>query len=403
MTADPDMASIAGVRPLDGITVVACEHAVAAPFATRHLADLGARVIKIERPGVGDFARRYDETVLGQSSHFVWLNRGKESITLDLKSKGGREVLDRLIDDADVFVQNLAPGAAERLGLGGEQLTARHERLVHCSISGYGSTGPMRRSKAYDLLMQAEVGLFSITGSAQEGVKAGIPVADIGAGMYAFSGILAALIRRGITGAGTAFEVSLFDALAEWMSFPLYFTRYGESAPQRSGASHATIAPYGPFATADGAAIVLAVQNDREWISFCKLVLRDPELAYDVRFATNSERVVHRDELHARIDQEFAEIPRSELVGRLESAAIGFANVNDVAGLITHPQLTERGRWRPIETPEGPVEAILPPLTIGPDPLMGPVPDVGEQTEAILSDLGYSPSEVDDLRDGGAI
>lgn len=394
---------MAHVRPLDGVTIVACEHAVAAPFATRQLADLGARVIKIERPGVGDFARGYDEAVLGQSSHFVWLNRGKESIALDLKSVEGRAILEDLIASADVFIQNLAPGAAERLSLGADELTSRYKRLVHCSISGYGSTGPLSNAKAYDLLVQAEVGLISITGSPQEGVKAGIPVADIGAGMYAFSGILAALVRRGITDEGTAFEVSLFDSLAEWMSFPLYFTRYGTAAITRSGASHATIAPYGPFDTLDGSPVVLAVQNDREWLSFCKTVLEVPALAFDERFAVNSSRVANRDALHARIDEAFKLVPRAELIARLTSAAIGFASVNDVKGLIDHPQLLDRGRWREIVTPQGTVEAILPPLTVGPDPLMGAVPAVGEQAEQILRSLGYQESRIDELRRQGVV
>lgn len=403
MTADTRQHDTDQVRPLDGVTVVAVEHAVAAPFATRQLADLGARVIKVERPGAGDFARRYDESVLGQSSHFVWLNRGKESISLDLKSSSGREVLDKLIAEADVFVQNLAPGAAERLGLGGAELTAKYERLVHCSISGYGSTGPMRLAKAYDLLMQAEVGLISITGSAHEGAKAGIPVADIGAGMYALSGIMAALLRRAQTGRGTVFEVSLFDALAEWMSFPLYFTRYGETAPPRSGASHATIAPYGPFETMDGAAVVLAVQNDREWLSFCKLVILEPALASDERFETNSARVANRDDLHDLINNVFARVPRADLVERLRAAAIGFANVNEIEDLISHPQLVERNRWRSIHTPGGEVEAILPPLWVGPEPLMGAVPSVGEHTDEILTSLGYTAADISQLKTAGAV
>jgi len=390
--------------PLQGITVVACEHAVAAPFATRQLADLGARVIKIERPVVGDFARAYDEAVKGQSSHFVWLNRSKESVTLNLKDAAARAVLERLVSESDVFVQNLAPGAADRLGLGAEELTRKYERLIHCTVSGYGEAGPLREAKAYDLLIQAETGMISLTGSPGQCVKAGIPVADIAAGMYAFSGILAALFHRERTGRGKCIHVSLFDSLSEWMSHPLYYTKYGQSQPVRAGASHATIAPYGPFATSDGPPVVLAVQNDREWRSFCKIVLARPDLADDIRFNTNSNRLEHRSQLHELVDEVFSQMTREEVLGRLELSAIGYAHLNDVTGLINHPQLSSRNRWRTVETPAGHVDAILPAIGYDNSELqMGPVPALGEHTDDVLRSLGLSESDVHGLRAAGAV
>jgi crotonobetainyl-CoA:carnitine CoA-transferase CaiB-like acyl-CoA transferase len=383
--------------------VVSCEQAVAAPLATRHLADLGARVIKIERPGVGDFARAYDETVKGMSSHFVWLNRSKESLTLDLKDPRGLAIVRELLDDADVFVQNFAPGAAERLGLGATELTDRHPKLVHCSISGFGSAGPYRDAKAYDLLIQAETGVLSITGSPDTPSKAGIPVADIAAGMYAFSGILAALVERGRTGRGRAVEISLFDALTEWMGYPLYFTAYGGTAPTRFGAAHPAIAPYGPFTAADGE-VVIAIQNEREWASFCAGVLEHPELATDPRFASNSLRVANRGELSAALDAVVGALTVAALTERLDRARIANGRMNEVAGLLEHPQLSGRDRWRRIDSPVGELAALLPPISMpGADPRMDPVPELGEHTEAILRELGRSESEIWALRDEAVI
>ncbi|MGQ0464260.1 MAG: CaiB/BaiF CoA transferase family protein [Sporichthyaceae bacterium] len=395
--------SAPGTLPLSGLTVVSCEQAVAAPLATRQLADLGARVVKIERPEVGDFARAYDRTVKGMSSHFVWLNRSKESLTLDLKDPAGLEVMARLLADADVFVQNFAPGAATRLGLGAPELTERHPTLVHCSISGYGSDGPYRDAKAYDLLIQAEAGLLSITGTPDGPSKAGIPVADIAAGMYAFSGILAALVERGRTGRGRAVEISLFDSLAEWMGFPIYWTAHGGTPPARTGAAHPGIAPYGPFRSADGELIV-AIQNDREWRSLCVGVLDRPELADDPRFATNTDRVANRVALHEHLDAAFGARTTRDLMARLDAARIANGQINDVNGLLTHPQLTERDRWRSVESPVGPLEALLPAIGLpGLDLRMDPIPEVGEHTGAVLAGLGYAEDEIADLRARGVV
>ncbi|HXV93363.1 MAG TPA: CaiB/BaiF CoA-transferase family protein [Pseudonocardia sp.] len=377
--------------PLEGITVVACEQAVAAPLATRHLADLGARVVKVERPGGGDFARGYDETVQGLSSHFVWLNRSKESLALDLKAdaaRGEQAVMPRLLARADVFVQNLAPGAAERLGLGAAALRARFPRLVTCSISGYGSSGPYRDAKAYDLLIQAEAGLLAVTGTEESPAKAGIPAADIGAGMYAFSGILAALYERERTGAGSEIEVSLFDALVEWMGFPLYYTGYGGTPPPRTGTSHSAIAPYGAFTAGDGSEVVLAIQNEREWAAFCAVVLRRPELATDPRFSSGARRVEQRPALHAEIDAVLARLTGDEVTARLAEARVAHARRREVAEVLEHPQLTARDRWATVGSPAGSLRALLPPVTLpGRPPRMGAVPAVGEHTEAILRGL----------------
>ncbi|MGQ0844773.1 MAG: CaiB/BaiF CoA transferase family protein [Sporichthyaceae bacterium] len=393
----------AGTLPLSGLTVVSCEQAVAAPLATRQLADLGARVVKIERPGVGDFARAYDRTVRGMSSHFVWLNRSKESVTLDLKDAAARKVVDRLLEDADVFVQNFAPGAADRLGLGAQELTERHPKLVHCSISGYGSDGPYRDAKAYDLLIQAEAGMLSITGTEQSPSKTGIPVADIAAGMYAFSGILAALVERGRTGRGRAVEISLFDSLAEWMGFPVYWTSYGGTPPARTGSAHPGIAPYGPFRSADGELIV-AIQNDREWRSLCVGVLDRPELADDPRFATNTDRVANRVVLHEHLDAIFGARSTAELTARLDTARIANGRINDIAGLLTHPQLVERGRWQQVESPVGTLDALLPAIGLpGTAPRMDPIPEVGEHTDAVLGELGYDPAAIAELRARGVV
>jgi itaconate CoA-transferase len=381
--------------PLAGITVVAIEQAVAVPFATRQLADLGARVIKIERPDVGDFARGYDTTVRGLASHFVWLNRSKESLTLDLKRPEARDVLARLIARADVFVQNLAPGAADRLGLGAEALRARHPRLIVCGVTGYGSTGPYAGKKAYDLLVQSEVGLVSITGTEDAPAKAGISVADIAAGMYAYSGILTALLARTSSGAGTSIDVSLFDALAEWMGAPAYYTMYGGSEPARSGASHATIAPYELFLSRDEIEIYLAIQNAREWAQFCEHVLVMPEVAEDPRFASNAMRVLHRKDLHELIEDLFAQLPASEILDRLELADIACARRNSIDEFLDHPQLVARDRWQIVESPIGPLRALLPPTQMdGVDPVMGRIPSLGQHSELILEELGFDAATI---------
>lgn len=386
-------------RPLDGITVVALEQAVAAPFATRQLADLGARVIKVERPQVGDFARGYDETVRGMSSHFVWLNRSKESLTLDVKHAEGAQILRRLVAEADVFIHNLAPGAVERLGFGSATLREQYPRLIICGVSGYGATGPYRDKKAYDLLVQCEAGLVSITGSPDEPAKAGISVADIAAGVYAYSGILTALFQRERTGEGSALEVSLLDALGEWMGYPAYYAAYGGSAPPRAGASHATIAPYGPFTAGDGRQVNLAVQNEREWRALCEVVLERPDLAADARFASNSQRVANRSALHAALDAVFGAMSSDELVERLDMAQIANARMNSMMEFWRHPQLEARDRWRSVESPVGALRALLPPVTMeGVEPRMDAIPAVGEHTEAILAALGYDRSRIESLR-----
>jgi itaconate CoA-transferase len=382
-----------GQGPLSGVVVVSCEQAVAAPLATRHLADLGARVIKVERPGTGDFARDYDDAVRGMSSHFVWLNRSKESLVLDLKSPESAGVMRRLIARADVFVQNLAPGAAERLGLGAETLRARHPGLVTCSISGYGNSGPYRDAKAYDLLIQSEAGLVSITGSADSPAKCGIPVADIGAGMYAFSGILAALYRREQTGEGSNLEVSLFDSLIEWMGYPIMYTQYGGSAPRRTGTSHAAIAPYGTYAASDGQEVVLSIQNEREWAAFCETVLGKGELRDDPRFITASARVANRAELNAEIDTALRDLSGDLFLERLRAAKIAHAQQRAIGEVLKHPQLEARGRWTEVGSPVGPVRSVASPIIFeGIDPRIDPIPGVGEHTDAVLSwlDSGHS-------------
>ena len=387
------------MRPLDGITVVALEHAIAAPFCTRQLADLGARVIKIERPGVGDFARAYDSRVRGQASHFVWTNRSKESLTLDLKHADAPLILTRLLAGADVLVQNLMPGAAARLGLSYEALRAAHPRLIACDISGYGADGPYRDKKAYDLLIQSESGFLSVTGSAEEPVKAGCSIADIAAGMYALSNILAALIERGRTGQGTRIEVSMLEAMVEWMSYPLYYAFDGAPPPPRAGAAHATIYPYGPFPTGDGRTVMLGLQNEREWRAFCDHVLRRPELAADERFSTNSRRTEARPQLREIIVQAFALLTADQVVARLDEAQIANARINDMREVWEHPQLKARRRWVQVDTPAGPVPALLPPGAADVDAVrMDAVPALGQHTEAILAGLGYGAADIDRLR-----
>jgi itaconate CoA-transferase len=390
--------------PLEGIMVVSLEQAVAAPFATRQLADLGARVVKVERPGMGDFARSYDDVVEGLSSHFVWLNRSKESLALDLKKEAAREVLGSLLERADVFVQNIAPGAAGRLGFGTEDLREKHPRLIVCDVSGYGATGPYRDKKAYDLLVQCEAGLVSVTGTPETPSKAGIAVADIAAGMYAYSGILAALFRRERTGEGAAIEVSLFEALAEWMGFPAYYAMYGEKEPPRSGARHSSIAPYGPFACSDGEVVFLGIQNEREWKKFCEVVLERPGMAGEERFQNNSRRVENREVLEAEISTVFAGLSSEEAIEKLERAGIANARLRSVRDFLDHPQLRARDRWREVGSPAGPLHALLPPAKIsGADPMMDPIPEVGEHTERILLELGYDESTVARLRHEEAV
>jgi itaconate CoA-transferase len=390
--------------PLTGITVVALEQAVAVPFATRQLADLGARVIKIERPVVGDFARDYDEAVRGMSANFVWLNRSKESLTLDLKHPASAPIMAGLLERADVFIQNLAPGAVSRLGLDAAALTARHPRLIVCDVSGYGSSGPYCDKKAYDLLVQCEVGVVSITGTPAAPAKVGISVADIAAGMYAYTGILTALYQRERTGVGAALEVSLFEALGEWMGFPAYYTAYGGQPPARSGASHAAIAPYGPFACGDGRQVFLGIQNSREWARFCAEVLELPELADDPRFASVTLRVARRAELQAIIEARFARVDAAEVLDRLERAGIANARFNSVQEFWEHPQLRARDRWREVATEAGPIQALLPPVTMaGVEPRMDPVPALGADTAAILGALGYGGDELRRLHEEGAV
>ena len=391
-----------GARPLDGITVVSLEQAVAAPFATRQLADLGARVIKIERPGTGDFARVYDSAVHGLSSHFVWLNRSKESLTLDLKRPEAVAALRRLIARADVFVQNLAPGAAERLGLGADTLRDAHPRLIVCGLSGYGSSGPYRDRKAYDLLVQAESGVMSITGTPDECVKLAIPVADLAAGMYAYTGILTALFARERSGAGATIEVSMLEALGEWMGFPLHYTVYGGTPPPRSGAHHATIAPYGPYSCAGGEAVLLGIQNEREWVRFCADVLRRPALAADPRFDTGARRTAHREALDREIDDVFAALDAAAASERLDAAGIANARLNTVEQFAAHPQLAARGRWGEVATSAGPVRSLIPPASIdGVEPRLDPVPALGADTESILRELGYDAATVAAWRKAG--
>jgi formyl-CoA transferase len=386
------------IPPLQGITVVSLEQAVAAPFATRQLADLGARVIKIERPDGGDFARGYDEAVHGNSSYFVWLNRSKESLTLDVKSAEGRVILGELLDRADVLVQNLGPGAAGRLGIDASTLARTHPRAISCTVSGWGTDGPWADRKAYDLLVQCETGLVSLTGTPGQVAKVGISVADIAAGMYAYSGVLAALLRRATTGEVTAVEVSLFEALAEWMGSPAYYTLYSGRQPARIGAEHATIAPYGPYDTADGT-VLLAVQNDREWRSLCAVLLGNPEVADEPRFVTNSARVAHRAELNALISAALADLETDAATALLDRAGVASARINQVRDFLDHPVLDGRDRWRTVAVPGGKMTALRPPVDLaGIEPVMGPVPAAGEHTDAILRELGRTDDTIAALR-----
>ena len=392
------------VRPLDGITVVALEHVIAAPFCTRQLADLGARIIKIERPGGGDFARGYDTQVEGLSSHFVWVNRSKESLTLDLKQDSAMAILKSLLKTADVFIQNLAPGAASRMGLSPEVLQKENPGLITCAISGYGNDGPYRDKKAYDLLIQSEAGFLSITGTPETPSKAGNSIADIAAGMYAYTNILAALLQRGKTGKGSVIDISMLEALSEWMSFPMYYAYKGAEPPPRNGASHATIYPYGPFKAGDGKTVMLGLQNEREWVQFCEIVLENPALAQDERFDRNFKRNEKRAELLEIINACFSKLSSEQLIARLEKAQIANAHLNDMAGLWKHEQLKARNRWTEVDTPNGSIAALLPPgLNDSYDYRMDPIPSVGQHTDAILKELGMSESEIASMRASGAI
>ncbi len=392
------------MRPLDGITVISLEHAIAAPFCTRQLADLGARVIKIERPGVGDFARGYDARVNGLSSHFAWTNRSKESFALDLKHPQAPAILAALLDKADVLVQNLAPGAAERLGLSYATQSAARPRLIVCDISGYGNDGPYRDKKAYDLLIQAESGFVSITGTADQPSKAGCSIADIAAGMYAYTNILAALLQRNKTNRGARIDLSMLESMVEWMSYPLYYAYEDAAPPSRAGASHATIFPYGPFQAGDGKTVILGLQNEREWAVFCRVVLAQPELAADPRFATNAQRAAHREALTALIHTAFAALTADAVVERLERAQIANARMNDMRDVWRHPQLEARGRWTEVPSPGGPIPALYPPGMPGAfAPRMDGVPALGEHSRAILAELGYDRTEIDRLAEAGAI
>ena len=392
------------MRPLDGITVVALEHAVAAPFATRQLADLGARVIKIERPKVGDFARDYDATVKGMSSHFVWLNRSKESLTLDLKHSGATQILEQLLERADVLIQNLAPGAARRLGLGAESLLPKYPRLIVCDVSGYGDNGPYASKKAYDLLVQAEAGVMSVTGTPDTPSKVGISIADIATGMYAYSGILSALYQREKSGKGTRIEVTMLEALTEWMGYPLYYTHFGGTAPARTGPNHATIVPYGRYETGDGKSIMLGLQNEREWAVFCEKVLLQPKLAQDPRYGSNSRRAAKRSEINSLITEVFATLTTKQVIERLDASGIANARINTPDEVWEHPQLKARDRWREMDSPVGLLATLLPPVTMpGFEARIDAVPALGEHTECILTDLGYSSENIVALRKAGVV
>ena len=392
------------IRPLDGITVVSLEHAIAAPFCTRQLADLGARVIKVERPGGGDFARGYDTQVDGLCSHFVWVNRSKESLTLDLKQPSAIAALKTLLKTADVLVQNLAPGAAARMGLTAEILQKDNPKLILCDISGYGNDGPYRDKKAYDLLIQSEAGFLSITGTPENPSKAGNSIADIAAGMYAYTNILAALLQRGKTGKGSVIDISMLESLTEWMSFPLYYAYKGAEPPPRNGASHATIYPYGPFKAGDGKTVMLGLQNEREWVQFCETVIENPALAQDERFDRNFKRNEKRTELLEIIGACFSKLTSEQLIARLEKAQIANAHLNDMEGLWKHEQLKARNRWTEVDTPNGAIAALLPPgLNSSYDYRMDPIPAVGDHTDSILKELGLDETDIASMRASGAI
>lgn len=392
------------MRPLEGITVLSFEHAIAAPFCTRQLADLGARVIKVERPGVGDFARGYDERVRGMASHFVWTNRSKESLTLDLKGEGAQEVLQALLPEVDILVQNLAPGAAKRLGLSFEGLHEKFPRLIVCDISGYGEGGPYEKKKAYDLLIQSESGFISVTGTKDEMAKAGCSIADISAGMYAYSHILSALLWRERTGEGSHIDVSMLESMVEWMGFPMYYAFEDQTPPIRAGAAHAAIYPYGPFPVAGGQTVMLGLQNEREWKIFCADVLDQTDLAEDERFMNNTLRTQNRDALRTLIVECFSSQSKEQVIERLEAAGIANASVNDMKGVWEHPQLKARARWEQINSPVGEIPALLPPGRNNRyEYRMDAVPDLGEHTESILAEFDFSPAQIDVLKQNGVV
>ena len=404
-TPQPNTSKVASApRPLDGITVVALEHVIAAPFCTRQLADLGARVIKIERPGLGDFARAYDTRAKGISSHFVWVNRSKESLTLDLKQAAALEILHKLLQTADIFVQNLAPGAATRMGLSADNLQKVNPRLIYCDVSGYGNNGPYRDKKAYDLLIQSEAGFLSVTGTPDQPSKAGNSIADIAAGMYAYSNILAALLLREKTGLGSCIDISMLECLSEWMSFPLYYAMDEATPPPRNAASHATIYPYGPFLAGDGKTVMLGLQNEREWLQFCRQVLLNEALAIDPRFNSNTQRNENRAALEQIILETFRPLNSQQVITRLDQAQIANAKLNDMAGLWQHQQLAARQRWANVESESGTMPALIPPgINNAYDYRMGPIPRVGEHTTTILQELGLSQHEISALRQAGTI
>lgn len=393
-----------GRRPLDDVLVVGIEQAVAGPLATRHLADLGARVVKVESPRGGDFARDYDTAVRGLAAHFVWLNRGKQSLTLDFTTAAGSDALERLLARADVVVQNLAPGAAARRGLAAAQLLERFPRVIGVDISGYGSGGPLTHKRAYDLLVQAETGSCAITGAPGHPAKAGIPVADIGAAMYAYSSVLAALYDRGRSGVGAAIEVSLFDAASEWMGYAMNYTLGTGTAQEPLGLSAPSVAPYGAYPTRDGQTLVVGTTNDREWQRLALQVLARPDLAEDPSLTRNADRVRQRAVVDAAVAAWVITQDLESAQTILDKAAIGNGRLNGVQDLIEHPQHRARDRWREVETPAGPVPALVPPPTSDSwDIGMGPVPALGEHTDLVLRDLDYSPAEIAELRATGVV
>ncbi|ASW56614.1 CaiB/BaiF CoA-transferase family protein [Plantactinospora sp. KBS50] len=397
-----DAAPVAG--PLDGLLVVALEQAVAVPFATRQLIDLGARVIKIERPGAGDFARGYDRSVLGQSSYFVWLNRGKESLSLDVKRPAAQQIVHGLLGRADIFVQNLAPGAAARLGLDARTLAARYPRLIAGDLTGYGSDGPDAGRKAYDLLIQCDTGLARLTGPPGEPLRAGISLADVAGGMYLLTALLSCVTERARTGRGRSFEVSLLDSLAEWLGQPIAYAAGSGQDPPHAGLAHPSISPYGPYPTKDGT-VMIAIQNDREWDRLCRCLLGEPDLATDPRLSTNSARVAARAEVDARIRAVTTTLDSAALTARLDAAGIANTRVSSVTEFLSHPQLRERGRWQAVQTPAGQIEALLPPVIFhdGPPPPMPAVPAPGQHTETLLRELGLTGDAIEALRESGTV